>query len=457
MKRWSLVLPALCAGLLLTEMPEVHAGGFYVPPHGVRGMGRGGAMVASEPDLHALWYNPALLAGIGGTHILVDVGFSSHNAEFARAPRLLPNGELRFFESVTNEGAILPAPQLAISSDFGLDRVVFALGAFAPNATSGNYPEKGPQRYALIDNEGGTLLTLEVAVAAQIADWLWIGGGFQNTFVSLRLINMVSGFPGPTGDAEDPEFDILLKTELSSAFNPSANMGIWGELLEGLQFGLSLQLPTHIEDSEARVTTRLPTHPFFDNAVVVGDTVSGSFDFPLILRGGLRYAQPLWDVELDVFYEMWSILDQIKTTPKGIQIENVEPGLGTVEVGSLNIPRLFEDSLSVRLGGDHQVVPGRVWLRAGAMWEQTAIPSKSLSVAQIDMDKMVLGLGGTYKVSEVLKLDVGYSHVFYFGGDVTDSVVEQLNPTNPEGAIVVGNGRYEASGDLFGIGARFNF
>ena len=150
----------------------------------------------------------------------------------------------------------------------------------------------------------------------------------------------------------------------------------------------------------------------------------------------------------------------MKTRPHpgaGIEITDVEPGVGSVAVGPLNIPRLYEDIVSVRLGGDYQVVPDKVWVRGGLLWEQSAIPTRTLSVLQVDMDKLVLGLGASAKLNEVVQLDVGYSRIFYLGGEVTDSIVEQLNPTNPDGAIVVGNGTYEASGDLFGIGARFNF
>ena len=435
---------------------DANAWGFYTPPHGVRGLGRGGAMVASESDLNALWYNPALLAGIEGTHVLVDVGLSASSASFARAPRLLPNGELRFYEEVDNEASALLAPQLGIASDFGLDGWVFAFGAFAPNGAVGNYPEDGPQRYTLVDSEGSVLVTLELAAAWQVNDWLRVGLGLQNSIIALRLINVESGFPGTIGDPEDPDFDILLQSELSSAFVPSANMGLWAKAPGGVEFGLGLQLPMAIKDDDARVKTRLPTSPLFDDAVVKGETVAAELDLPMILRGGVRYAQPLWDVELDVVVEFWSIHDTIKTTPKDIDIEGI-PGIGTISVGPLNVERNFQDALSVRLGGDYQVVPGVVTVRAGGLFEQSAIPTKTLSVLQIDMDKVALGIGASFAVSPAVTLDVGYAHLFYLGAEVTDSEIIQLNPTNPEGSIVVGNGTYSATADLLGVGMRLGF
>ena len=134
--------------------------------------------------------------------------------------------------------------------------------------------------------------------------------------------------------------------------------------------------------------------------------------------------------------------------------EGQSPLFGTV--GPLNIPRLYENALSVRVGGDYELIAERLWLRAGGLWEESAVPTETLSVLQVDSDKFALGLGATWRVSPSVRIDLGYSHIFYVSQDVTDSVVEQLNPTNPEGAIVVGNGRYESSADLLGIGARFD-
>ncbi len=449
-----LSMVALVAALLWSSAAV--AGGFYTPPHGVRTLGRAGAAVAGFSDLNALWYNPALLAGIEGHHVMVDLTLVSQQMTFERAPRLLPNGEQRFHEAVSNDAPPAPVPQLGYASNFGLDGVVFAVGAFAPNGATGRFPETGPQRYTLVSSEGSFLLALEVAIAVKVNDWFWIGGGIQNNMVSLNTINVLSGFPGTIGDPEDPDFDILQRTTVTSLFNPSANMGIKLMPSPSWSVGLSAQLPVRVEDKQAVVETRLPTNPLFDEAVVNGDTVEGAFNLPFILRAGVRYQQPRWDIELDVTAEFWSTLDEIEITPNNIEIENV-PGVGVIGVGALNIPREYQNNFSVRLGGDWEVLVDKLTVRAGALYETTAIPSKTLSVLMLDMDKVAATVGLSWQLSPTVAMDLGYGHIFYLGGEVDDSVVVQLNPTNPEGAIVVANGNYEASADLFGLGFRFDF
>jgi long-subunit fatty acid transport protein len=267
---------------------------------------------------------------------------------------------------------------------------------------------------------------------------------------------VTSGYPGFVGDPEDEDMDILLETNLGSYFNPSANVGAWVEATDGLEFGLSVQLPIHVEDEEAQVAARMPSNPLFDDAEMRGDTVKGSFDLPLIVRSGARVVGHTWDAELDVVYERWSVFEEIPTDPLNLEIINA-PGIGTIPVGAMSVPREFEDTLSVRLGGDYSMVPDVFTLRAGGFWEQSAVPTKTLTVLQVDMDKVGFGLGGTWGPSQGVDVDFGYTHIFYFTAEVTDSKMRQLNSTNPEGTTVIGNGTYEASADLLGVGVRVGF
>ena len=221
-----------------------------------------------------------------------------------------------------------------------------------------------------------------------------------------------------------------------------------------VQLGLSVQLPAYIYDGDATIKQRLPEHVLFDGAEVQGDKVEAKFWFPAIVKAGLRYVGSGWDLEFNATYEQWSILDKIETTPQDIVVTGV-PGLGALAVGPLNIERNFQDAFSARLGGDVDLVDNFVTARAGALFETSGIPTKTLSVLQVDMDKFVIGVGATITLTDGVDLDIGYGHVFYPVTRVTDSEVRQLNPTNQDGAAVVGNGTYTASGNLAGVGLRY--
>lgn len=448
----SAALVVLCAGLV---SEAAWAGGFFLPGHGARTQGRGGAGVLGEPDMNALFYNPAMLAGLGDLHVMADINLLVPSVEFQRAPRRLENGEVIEFEAVQNEAAPVPIPQLGVASDFGTDRYVVAFGAFAPNAITGKYPVGGPQRYTLVDTEGSLALTMELAGAMRVTDWLWVGAGFQNVFLESHQVNIVSAWPGFVGDAEEPEYDVLFEAVVKSPFTPSGNVGVRAAVGGGFELGASAQLPLYVSDKQAKIKQRLPSHPLFDEAKVEGDTVSASFTLPWVFRGAAKYDGGAWSAELDVYTELWSSFDAIRATPNEVTVTGV-PGVGSVATGPLTIPRQYEDLIGVSLGGDYEALPDLLELRGGVSWEQSAIPTKTLSVLQVDADKLGLSLGASLEVGGGVAVDLSYTHLFYGQTTVTDSIVRQTNATDPENTTTVGNGRYTISAQAIGLGLRYD-
>ena len=431
----------------------VQASGFFTPPHGVRTQGRGGAGVLSAIDMNALWYNPALLAGLGKFHLTVDLNLLDQDASFARSPRTLSNGERIHYPQVDNLSNPVLIPQIGVASNLGTERFVFALGVWAPNGAPARYPQNGPQRYTIIDTEGSFALSVELAVAWRVTDWWWIGGGIQNHSVTIRLVNTLTTWPGFTGDAESEDYDLLFEGIVSSPITPSGNFGTRIELFKALQIGMNIQLPVLVRDHQAQTKQRLPSGVLFDEVRIQGDTVKSTFDQPWILRSGIRYVRPTWDIELNLVVEFWSIFDQITIEPNQITVQNV-PAVGNLQAGNLSIPRNYQDTLSIRLGGDVQIMPNRLDIRVGSFWEQSAIPTQTLSVLQMDSTKFGLSLGLSWHMTPHVILDLAYSRLFYQPVTVTDSLVRQINPTNIDNTIVVGNGEYDLSAQLVGLGIR---
>ena len=434
---------------------SVFGAGFFTPSYGARTQGRGGAGVLSAVDMNALWYNPAMLAGLGDFHMTLDLTLLSQTASFHRAPRTLENGETITYPRVENLAQPLLVPKIGVASNLGTERFVFALGAWAPNGSPSRYPEDGPQRYTIIDTEGSFVLSQGLAVAWRATDWLWIGGGLQNHIVRIRLVNMLTTWPGFTGEAESKDYDSLFEGVVYSPWTPSANFGARAELLDSMELGASVQLPIKAYDDQARVKQRLPPGVLFDEAVVHGDHVSANFLLPWILRAGARYHQPRWDLELDIVMELWNIFEEINIKPNQIEVQNI-PTLGTIETDSLNLPRQYQNTVGLRLGGDFHALPDVLDFRTGVLWEQSAVPPQTLSVLQIDTAKVALSFGFSWHTTSHLSLDVAYTHLIYEDMTITDSIVRQVNPTNAMNTVVVGNGNYQSTVQLIGLGLRYD-
>ncbi len=455
-RKFQLAAVATLAVLLIAS--EAFAAGFYLPGRGVRPLGRGGAfVVGGGGNLNSLWYNPANLASLGEFTLTVDVGLINLEFEHVRAPRELPNGEVRTYEPVRNQAPPKVDPQILVGGPLPVDGLAWSFGVYAPYLSGHTFPEDGAQRYVLVDNDPSLLLFLHLAVAYQIGDNIRVGAGFQNVPAHFVLINVASGYTGLFGDPEDANLDILTKIELIDYFAPSGNFGVWVKLAEPLEAGISAQLPVVFRANQAKLTTRLPSHPEFQNATIEGDTLSSTLKFPPVLRGGVRFVQPKFDVELAVVWEGWSILNQVDAVPNDIRVTGL-PGLGTIPVGPLTIPLNYKDTVSVRLGSDVAITDSAV-VRGGYIFETAAIPDETYTVFLADSVKHAFTLGGSFAFNDTVSLDAAFGYYYMRPRTVTNSTWRQINPTDDAGKVtlVVGNGTYKQTYVAGGLGLNLAF
>lgn len=435
-------------------------------------MGRAGAFVAGADDLGATWYNPAGLAD-AKTSLLADFSWLRFDAEFTRELRIVDADDtVRYVRSpkVTGTSPVIPFPTIAASYAFGEKKEwTWAGGMFAPYAAIATYPaqvqgQPSPARYALGSFDGSALIFVGNWLAwkpiEQLRFGLGIGalvGVFQSevTF-SVSIADRLIGAP------EQPEYDAANRFRVGPIFAPTGNLGvIWAPLKE-LRLGSSLQLPTVISAS-TKFDVRLPTSAAFDGASVRGRDAHVRFKLPAIFRIGAE-VRPTEDLRIELAYvrELWSIHDAMEVTPEGVTIDDV-PGLPRrLPIPAIRFPRNFEDSNSVRLGGEYRFKLGThdFDLRAGASYETSAVPPAYLSLLTIDMDKITLSLGGSIHLGKHWRLDAVYAHLFassvYVSPD--DARVGRVNPIQGNAPLeAVNGGQYAASADLFGVGARYQF
>jgi long-subunit fatty acid transport protein len=178
-----------------------------------------------------------------------------------------------------------------------------------------------------------------------------------------------------------------------------------------------------------------------------------SLDFPWIFRLGVRYHDAdLWSVELASVIELWSALDTIDVSPGGDGIAFVGvPGIGRYSVKPFSIESHYLDVFSLRLGGWWSPGAGDFTVRAGVFYENGAAPSRTLTVLDIDGDKIGIGLGGTVRLGK-LQIDLTAAYIDTFQRAVPNSDKTQVNPIydaddKPYGDTepsYVGNGTYSA-------------
>jgi long-chain fatty acid transport protein len=151
-------------------------------------------------------------------------------------------------------------------------------------------------------------------------------------------------------------------------------------------------------------------------------------------------AQDLFDIEADLTWANDSALDAVHvgirtTSPVGDGSLPPSSGLPqgvAVLPPNVDVPHYFHDVYGVRLGGDVNVLPDRLALRAGAFFESQAA---NAAYQNIDFDaawRFGFALGGTYRIplgARSLDLMLGYGHVF-FGTLTNDQQNVGIRATN---------------------------
>lgn len=442
----------------LASAAPAHAGGMQLQTRGVRPTARAGAFVAGADDLGAMWFNPAGIASLAGDgddrHLLIDAAYVRQSVTYER----IDSGN-NARDPVENDAPGLPIPTLGIS--FALnDRLVIAAGIYAPYAGLASYPEDGAQRYSLIDLSETLLVFLQATVAYQVTERLRVGAGLQNMFASLSSTLVFSGCPGETVCApEDPEFDALSRVDQRDYFNPSGVVGIQYEATDQVRAGLAVQLPVRVS-GDGEFQTVLPSSGFYDGAEVVGNRAELSFTLPTMIRAGVEVAPAdRWRVELGATVELWSQHDEFTIEPQDVRIEGA-PGVGTYELGPLNLPRHYENSYAVMLGFEGQPLASMpLRLLGGYSYETAAAPDAYLSVLTVDSSKHLIAGGFGYQFGS-WTLDAVVGHVAMSPREVTaeEGRSPQLNPVRDESdeplEVFVNWGEYRSSWLILGLSLR---
>ena len=132
-------------------------------------------------------------------------------------------------------------------------------------------------------------------------------------------------------------------------------------------------------------------------------------------------------------------------------------------VAPIKLPRKFEDSSSLRLGGEYRLAAGGVplSLRAGLAYEQSAVPAAYQSALTLDLDKVLVSLGASVTLAQQWRLDLLLAHVFGVGTTVLpgEAKVPRVNPVagNPTQTEAINGGRYDARSDVVGLGLAYAF
>lgn len=491
--RRSLTLLTILATLGVPGL--AHAGGFEFAAPGTRALGRGGAFAARADDPMALGYNPAALAFLPGYQLMLGSHLSFYDACVERTGTYNQSNvtdtwsaESRFGAPDANDpnnwvnqqmprvcrgGYPGPSPQLVFTARI-LPELGIGVGLLAPsgvgNGTWGNadgtIEANGmvlptPTRYALI-HQDLLLFHPTIGIGISPVEWLSLGVAFQWGMAIVTYTNFTSAGTG----AEDPAQDVRTELHAEDFFVPAVivsahfvpldglDVVLMGRVSDGIDAGGSLTLTTGWFATDEFGSYRPETTVLEGTRLQAGQPWQLGLAIRYADRRERRYRDPdeagrvtgriedhmqneTWDIELDVVYQHnGQVRDFVVTPPEGAAVSVCEGGGGgclqAPLPGTLPIPHGWQDQVSVRVGGDWNVLPGQLALRAGAHWESSGF--SALYQTQDFIPGMRIGLhaGMTLRIDR-LDISIAYAHVFQLDETVTDGQYRMISALGAEG------------------------
>jgi long-chain fatty acid transport protein len=468
------IAAALCLATTLVCGRATATNATEFPDNGSEQEGRGGAWIARASDPLAAFYNPAGLAG-QPTRLTLQSNISLQHTCFSRVKALndvntndgvAPGGS---YPQVCNNGGAFPDPQLGLTWRAN-DKLGVGLLVLGPSAIGNvSWPTfvngaAAPSRYLLI-KESVPYVTPTVGVGWEVVDDLRVGASFQAGFAPMiDLANTAVADQGFSGMAGTPAAnDIYSEVHAVSAVIPGFTLGtIWSplpnlDIAAWYKWSAPITATGDVQtasgyfdatgkqqviwgDTHVANCNQPPGTPAYtQNPCGGGNNVTLKIPQPMEAKLGVRFhkprtyranpvrdpmAQDLFDIEADLTWANDSTLDAvhvgIKTTSP-VGDGSLPPSSGLPQGVAVlppndDVPHYFHDVYGLRLGGDVNVLPDRLALRAGAFFESQAA---NAAYQNIDFDaawRFGFALGGTYRIplgARSLDLMLGYGHVFF--------------------------------------------
>jgi long-chain fatty acid transport protein len=456
------------------------------PDNGSEQMTRGGAWIARASDPLATVYNPAGLAG-QPTRLLLNSNIIFQHTCFSRvranydnsAPDPLLAGGGNQYQKICADDEANFDPQLAFTYRIS-DRLGVGLAVVGPSAAgnqhwpdfvkdSNGQLQPSPTRYLLVKKEGVVVFPT-LGVGYEVIDGLRFGAAFQWGIAKFKLANTSMGLNGDKlGAANDIRADLQVEDlfvpgfVLGGLYSPVESFDIagwfkWSDAIRARgDVGTAVNFYTkqNANGDSSNVIHGDTVFPDCGTGQAVdqtnqpcgkGGNATVKLNIPMEAKLGIRYHKPrivkahtrdpmltdVFDVEADLTYANNSAANAIE-----IRFPGDGNGNGVLPVSGIpgstlppnaDAPTGYRDVFGVRVGGDYNVLPDRLAIRAGGFYQSRGQDKQYQNVEFAAAQNFGLAIGGTYRIrfggysednekTNALELSLGYGHVFYSDQD----------------------------------------
>ena len=393
----------------------------------------GGVSEANSPD--TAYSNPAGMALIDGVQIQLNVNGIFPSASF--------NGS-NTLGGVTTSGSTGNVVQTAATGGLSIvapvnDRLNFGLAVATPYGQRVDNPQNWVGNYQSLVSSI-TDVSVSLAASYKVTDQFSIGGGPVFDMFEARLtqrVNMtavlapyVGGLAqgaaldaagNTTGDMHGSDDGVGFNIGMMYQFSPQTRVGVDYRS----QIEHSINGTQNITPSNAIAALPLYGPAIAAAIAATSSSAATKVTLPDSVNIGITHeVNPKLTLMAEAQWTDWSVLQSIVVTTN------------SAATGS-TINENWKNTFYVGAGADYKLTD-KFTLKGGLGYDQSPVTFSNRTTRIPDGDRFIVGLGAGYQITNAVRVDIGYAHMFV--GDVSIN-----NTTNAgSGAII---GKYTDSAD----------
>jgi long-chain fatty acid transport protein len=305
------------------------------------------------------------------------------------------------------------------------DCFVFGFNVTMPFGLKTGYREDSAARYSSTRSELRTY-NFSPSLAYDFCNGFSLGAGLDIMHVFAQLDTQINVLP--TGVGTPPVSDGF-RVDKAENWGVGGHIGALYQFNECSRLGVNYRSPVTVnargQSIQQNSATLAPAINRFDLSAKT--TLPGT----AVISGYHQICN--WAILADIQWTQWS-------TFQGLTLRRVD--------GDQRLVQKFRDSFRFALGAHYQL--DECWLfRVGTAYDQSPVRNELRSTRIPDSDRYWLAVGARYTFSPCLRLELGYSHVFF-----RNSIANDRAPTSSVTALQGGqflNGSVRSAADLLGI------
>lgn len=409
------------------------AGGFAVHEQSTTFLGTAFAGAAAGGDISSMYWNSAATAAVPGCNMA-----SSFSLILGRS------------DETAESGLLTSLPGVATSTDVGSDVLVPA-SYFTCQLTDKLYAGVALNSpFGFItkpDNTGwaGSPIAvtskvfsanLNPTLAYKLAPGLTVGVGLQVEYLKIRLNHgsfALPMLPVPLVGSRSYEAD---------DWGVGATAGVLWQPLPGTSIGIGYRSAVGLDvEGQFSRSAAIGTGPAVSTEAEAGLTLPEEVTFSF-----RQAVAPQWALLGTVEWKNWSRLGNVAAVGSGCGPS------GVCEVLNLN----YRDGWLFAIGAEYAHSP-TLLLRAGIAYEISPIEDNTRDILLPDSDRVFLSAGASYRYSDRIIVDLGYSHIFFDDAPFCIGSGGGSTHCNPGTTTVLLQGSSDTSVDIVALGLRYKF